>query len=107
MSNRSISITGATGFLGWHLCQAFQTAGWSVTSVVRQGSSKPTVPGTRRVEASLLSEGELTKAVVRLLDGTRDRAALLRELLPMDPKLTAESLEDGLKRLAALAVLTA
>jgi SAM-dependent methyltransferase len=52
-------------------------------------------------------EGDLTKAIVRLLDGTRDRAALLRDLLTVDPKLTAQALDDGLRKLAGLAILTA
>jgi SAM-dependent methyltransferase len=52
-------------------------------------------------------DGELTKAIVGLLDGTRDREELLRGLLPIDPKMNAEALEAGLIRLAGLALLTA
>jgi SAM-dependent methyltransferase len=86
---------------------------------VRQAGPRPVVSALARFQiqrgdmvTNLLHrqvkmEGELTKAVVRLLDVTRDRAALLRDLAPIDPKLTAEALEDGLRRLAVLAVLTA
>lgn len=86
---------------------------------VRQAGPRPSVSALARYQIQrgdmvtnlhhrhVKMEGELTKAVVRLLDGTRDRAALLRDLAPIDPALTAEALEDGLRSLAGLAVLTA
>jgi nucleoside-diphosphate-sugar epimerase len=50
---RVVSITGATGFLGWHLAEAFRDAGWRVRAVVRPGSSKPIPEGVDRREATL------------------------------------------------------
>jgi nucleoside-diphosphate-sugar epimerase len=65
MTSRSVSITGATGFLGWHLAHAFRDSGWNVRSIVRPGTPKPQPPGTERVEAALEADG-LTRAI----DGT-------------------------------------
>ena len=48
-----VAVTGATGFLGWHLTRAFAAAGWQVDAIVRPGSRKPSAPGAPRVEAAL------------------------------------------------------
>lgn len=48
-----ICVTGATGFVGGHLCEGFRDAGWEVTGLVRQGSSKPLPAGVSRLEAGL------------------------------------------------------
>ena len=53
MKNRSVSITGATGFVGWHLCETFAAAGWEVRAIVRPGNRKALPPGIRVVEAPL------------------------------------------------------
>jgi nucleoside-diphosphate-sugar epimerase len=53
MTSRSVSITGATGFLGYHLALAFRQSGWEVRAVVRPGSVKPLPPGIVPVEAPL------------------------------------------------------
>jgi nucleoside-diphosphate-sugar epimerase len=52
-SGCSVSITGAAGFLGWHLAEAFHAAGWRVRGLVRPGSAKPLPEGVERVEAHL------------------------------------------------------
>lgn len=49
----TVSLTGATGFLGWHLAEAFHDAGWHVRAVVRPGSAKPLPEGVHPVEAAL------------------------------------------------------
>ena len=49
----TVSVTGATGFLGWHLAEAFRDAGWRVRAVVRPGSRKPLPGGVGPVEAAL------------------------------------------------------
>lgn len=51
--------------------------------------------------------GGLESGLLRLLDGTRDRAALISELRRLDPRATPEDLENSLKSLASLALLTA
>ena len=53
MTSRSVSITGATGFLGWHLCGAFRDAGWTVRGIVRPGNRKPLPEHISAVEAPL------------------------------------------------------
>lgn len=46
-------MTGATGFVGWHLAEAFRLAGWRVRAVVRPGGTKPVPEGVERIEAAL------------------------------------------------------
>jgi len=53
MKSRSVSITGATGFVGWHLAEAFCLAGWHVRAIVRPGGVKPVPDDVERVEAAL------------------------------------------------------
>jgi nucleoside-diphosphate-sugar epimerase len=53
MSGQSVSITGATGFLGWHLSESFRDRGWRVTAIVRPDSRKPTPADVERAQAAL------------------------------------------------------
>lgn len=53
MKSRSVSITGATGFLGWHVAERFRDAGWQVKGIVRPDSTNPLPPGVERVVARL------------------------------------------------------
>src|SRR5271169_5305404 len=53
MRSRSVSITGATGFLGWHLAEAFRDAGWVARAIVRPGNTKPLPQGVDSIEAAL------------------------------------------------------
>jgi nucleoside-diphosphate-sugar epimerase len=62
MRSRSVSITGATGFIGWHLAEAFRDAGWVVRAIVRPGNAKPLPGGTDSIEAAL-GPGQLARAV--------------------------------------------
>jgi nucleoside-diphosphate-sugar epimerase len=52
MSRRAI-VTGATGFIGWHLCERLRTSGWDVCAIVRRSSRRPVPPGVDRVTADL------------------------------------------------------
>jgi nucleoside-diphosphate-sugar epimerase len=54
MTSRSVSITGATGFLGYHLAQKFQQSGWTVRAIVRPGSAKPLPEGVAAVQSPLV-----------------------------------------------------
>jgi nucleoside-diphosphate-sugar epimerase len=54
MTSRSVSITGATGFLGYHLAQRFQQSGWTVRAIARPGSAKPLPDGIAGVQAPLV-----------------------------------------------------
>lgn len=61
MKSRSVSITGATGFVGWHVGEAFVRDGWDVRAVVRRGNRKPVPQGVTVVESDL-SAGSLRVA---------------------------------------------
>lgn len=50
---RSVTITGATGFVGWHVAEGFMRAGWDVRAVVRRGNRKPVPSGVTVVESDL------------------------------------------------------
>lgn len=63
MRSRSISITGATGFLGLRLIQAFREAGWQVRAIVRPGTTKALPNGVDRREAALHDVAALSGAI--------------------------------------------
>ena len=50
---RRVAVTGATGFIGWHVCACLRSAGWSVAAVVRPDSRKPVPEGVQLVPANL------------------------------------------------------
>jgi nucleoside-diphosphate-sugar epimerase len=62
---KTVSVTGATGFLGWHLAEAFRDRGWRVRGVVRPGNAKPVPQGVDAIEASLDAA-----ALARAIDGS-------------------------------------
>ena len=53
MRSRSLSLTGATGFVGWHVAEAFLARGWDVRALVRRGNRKPVPSGATLVESDL------------------------------------------------------
>lgn len=53
MKNRSVSITGATGFVGYHLARRFLQRGWAVRGIVRPANVKPLPEGVAAVQAPL------------------------------------------------------
>lgn len=53
MRSRSLSLTGATGFVGRHVAEAFLLAGWQVRAIVRRGNRKPLPDGVSVVESDL------------------------------------------------------
>jgi nucleoside-diphosphate-sugar epimerase len=53
MRSRSVSITGATGFIGSRLAARFRDDGWDVRAIVRAGNTRPVPAGVRVVEAPL------------------------------------------------------
>ena len=56
MRRRSVSVTGATGFLGWHIALELMARGWSVRAIVRPGNAKPLPAGVEIREAALARE---------------------------------------------------
>lgn len=53
MKNRSVSVTGATGFVGSHIAERFRADGWDVRGIVRPGSASALPDGVARVTARL------------------------------------------------------
>jgi nucleoside-diphosphate-sugar epimerase len=53
MRSPSVSITGATGFIGWHLCEAFRHAGWRVVAVARPGRERALPANVAHAAATL------------------------------------------------------
>lgn len=53
MKSRCVSVTGATGFLGRHIVEAFSRSGWAVRAIVRPESRHGTPPGADRREVPL------------------------------------------------------
>jgi nucleoside-diphosphate-sugar epimerase len=61
MKSRSVSLTGATGFVGWHLVEACVARGWDVRAIVRRGNRRPVPPGAAIIESDL-SADDLARA---------------------------------------------
>src|SRR5207237_7373648 len=59
-----VVVTGATGFIGWHVCERLRDAGRNVVAVVRSGSRKPLPAGVEPVAANLEAPA-LTRAFGR------------------------------------------
>lgn len=76
MRSRSVSLTGATGFVGWHVAEAFVRHGWQVRAIVRRGNRRPLPDMVTPVESDL-SEGSLAEAC-RGSDVLVHGAALIR-----------------------------
>jgi len=76
MKSRSVSVTGATGFVGAHLVEAFRERGWSVRAIVRPGSRKPLPDGVERREAGL--EPTALASAIAGCDAVVHSAAMIR-----------------------------
>jgi nucleoside-diphosphate-sugar epimerase len=50
---RTVALTGATGFIGWHVARRFQLSGWRVQALVRPESRRPVPDGVERISAPL------------------------------------------------------
>ncbi len=61
MSQPSVAITGATGFLGWHLAETFRGSGWQVRAIIRPGNTKSLPADVQTAEAAL-EPGSLARA---------------------------------------------
>lgn len=56
MTSRSVSLTGASGFVGGHIAEAFLRDGWQVRAVVRPGRDRLLPRGVEPVFATLKRE---------------------------------------------------
>ena len=78
---RRVAVTGATGFIGWHVCERFRDAGWAVRAVVRPGG-RSAVPVGIEPAAAPLELAALTDAfrdvdtIVHLAGITQARRAV-------------------------------
>jgi nucleoside-diphosphate-sugar epimerase len=59
--SRTVAMTGATGFIGWHVARRFLESGWQVRALVRPESHRVVPAGAERVVASL-NEDEIVAA---------------------------------------------
>lgn len=60
---RLVAITGATGFIGWHVARRFLERGWRVQALVRPESRRAVPAGADRV-VTPLREGDVTAVCV-------------------------------------------
>ncbi len=58
-----VLVTGATGFVGWHLCRAFLEAGHQVVAMVRRESEELTSMGVQQVLGELENPQSLESAI--------------------------------------------
>lgn len=65
MKSRSVSLTGATGFVGGHIAEAFVSAGWQVRAIVRPDGTRPPPAGIDRVSSPLEPD-----PLARAIEGT-------------------------------------
>lgn len=63
MKSRCASVTGATGFLGHHVVEALDRAGWTVRAITRPGSVHPSPPCAERREVPLDDVPALSRAL--------------------------------------------
>ena len=94
-------LTGATGFIGWHLAGRLRDDGWQVRAAVRPESTRELPPGVERYTARL--DAEAMAEVCRGADIVYHLAALTRA--PNDQAFRRVN-EEGTRQ-AALATRTA
>ena len=62
MRVRRVAITGASGFIGWHLAERLRDSGDEVRAIVRPESRGETPPGVERVVVPFLA-ADLARAL--------------------------------------------
>jgi nucleoside-diphosphate-sugar epimerase len=106
--NRIVAVTGATGFIGWHVAERFRDSGWRVRALVRPESRRPVPAGVERAIAPL-REAEIVSAchgatlLVHLAGAVGDRAEA--EFIRSNVDATAE-VAQAAKRLGIRLVHT-
>jgi len=80
MNPGRVAVTGASGFIGWHIAERLRACGWTVVAVVRPGSTKPLPDGVDRVQgaldpASLARACDRAEAIVHAAGIVRARSA--------------------------------
>ncbi len=96
MSSRQVSLTGATGFLGWHVAERLRDRGWRVRAVVRPGNVK-FLPDDVEPHPSALDAGALASAFagseVVIHAAALTRARTERELMAVNVEGTRAVVE--------------
>lgn len=77
--SRTVAMTGATGFIGWHVARRFLDSGWQVRALVRPESHRPVPAGAERVVAPLREDDIVTASegvslMVHLAGAVGDRS---------------------------------
>jgi len=106
--NRIVAVTGATGFIGWHVAERFRDSGWRVRALVRPESSRPVPAGVERAvaplrEAEIVSACDGATLLVHLAGAVGDRAEA--EFIRSNVDATAE-VAQAAKRLGIRLVHT-
>lgn len=73
MAERTVLVTGASGFLGGHVCRRLQAAGWRVRGLVRPGRAAP--EGADAVPAADLGDADAAARAVAGADAVVHLAA--------------------------------
>ncbi|GAA2457919.1 NAD-dependent epimerase/dehydratase family protein [Streptomyces mauvecolor] len=61
----SVVVLGATGFVGRHVCEAFEAAGWTVTGVARSTPSTPTPYAMEGLDVVGAEPGRIAELLAR------------------------------------------
>lgn len=77
---RRVLVTGATGFVGSHLCRALIQQGWQVVAATRGGGAALRLPGISMARLELLSEPAEWRAAMRSCRCVVHLAARVHEL---------------------------
>jgi nucleoside-diphosphate-sugar epimerase len=79
MSTRRAFVTGASGFVGGHLCERLRAEGWQVTALVRAGSRRGVLErcGCQFAEGDLFATNVIARAAERS-DAVFHLAAVVR-----------------------------
>jgi len=80
----TVSVTGATGFVGWHVCETFRDAGWSVRAIVRPANQKPIAAGIDIRPAALVPATSSLEEALAGSDVVVHAAGLVRSFRAAD-----------------------
>lgn len=106
MSDKTIAVTGANGFVGSHVVRELLKRGYAVRALVLPGSSQQNIVGQLSHASFSMVEGDVRDRTVlqRLLQGARGviHAAAYNQLWSPDPTLPLKINVEGTKSLLAV-----
>lgn len=77
---RSVFVTGATGFVGTHLCRVLTRRGWQVQAAIRLGGAALEIPGVGSTRLELFCEPLRWQAAMRGCQGVVHLAAHVHQM---------------------------